>query len=73
MRTAALTALLADAVDALTAAAARHHTQQEAPAEALSKVTLDRPRTAGLRFEKRDALAGLVVMVLTPDGFKPAR
>ncbi len=54
-------ALLADAVDALAAGGE------------LADVKLAQPRSAGLRFDKRDALMGLIVLEATERGFKPAR
>ena len=68
----AFDALLADAVDVLVEAHRRHLVEGESPTDAVSAVRLASPRTAGHRFDRRDAMAGLVVLQVTTTGFRPA-
>lgn len=65
----AFDALLADGIDALAAA---HRAHEDGPkVDAVRGVKLATPRTSGLRFDTRDALPGLLVLQVTPDGFRP--
>ncbi len=68
----AFDALLADAIDALVAAHARHVQKGSSPVASLRKIRRT-GRTAGLRFDKRDALPGLIMLKVEGGAFRPAK